>query len=162
MGLREEKSREEKKKEEIPPNPQRGDGGELIACQAFVSEWNLTPGTVSCRSVTNKRVRAFTARIRDPAWAWRDALAKFPLRCFGESDDWKPDIDWFLKPDSVLKIIEGKYDWEKSNGSGNNADQRPTKFDANIATIADWAKNRGDGQGVCESDRESVCVEANN
>jgi hypothetical protein len=22
---------------------------------------------------------------------------------------WKADIDWFLKPESVMKIIEGKY-----------------------------------------------------
>ena len=116
-----EKRREEKilNTEERPPNPQRGDGGELLAAQQFVNEWNLTPGTVHCRTVTDKRVRAFAARIRDPAWVWREALAKFPLKCFGESNDWKPDIDWFLRPDSVLKVIEGKYDWKKEHGNGN-------------------------------------------
>lgn len=39
-------------------------------------------------------------------------MRKFPLRCFADGG-WRPDLDWLLRPDSVLSILEGKYDWDK-------------------------------------------------
>jgi hypothetical protein len=68
--------------------------------------------------MTPKLIAALAARCRDPIWRqlWRQALCKLPQSSFlrGERPrdgrDWRADIDWFLKPDSVSKILEGKYD----------------------------------------------------
>ena len=86
----------------------------------FVAAWNATRGVRKSAkpNLTPSRRRSFRARARDPTWDWRAALAKFPLPCpNGHPDGWLPDLDWFLRPDSVLKIIEGKYDWTRAAGS---------------------------------------------
>jgi hypothetical protein len=82
----------------------------------FVERWNATPGVVKASKPTQKRRNAWRARCRDPDWreSWRRALAKFPLKMTaGRQNGWLPDIEWFLKPDTVTKILEGKYDWSK-------------------------------------------------
>lgn len=80
--------------------------------------WNKSPGTQQCRSASADRLRKFSTRLKDPIFAesWREALTKFPLPMFdrppsgnGEKD-WIPNIDWFLRPGTVLQIVEGKYD----------------------------------------------------
>ncbi len=84
----------------------------------FVSVWNSAEGVIANRGQTlnDKRRRSFRARIRGPDWDWEAAIAKFPLKCFAnDPDPWRPDVDWFLKPDSVQKILEGKYDWSKGD-----------------------------------------------
>lgn len=82
----------------------------------FISTWNASPGVVRVRSMTDKRIKQLRARLSDSRWDWRAALEKFPLKCFADDPSgWKPDIDWILSPDSVNKILEGKYDWSKGN-----------------------------------------------
>lgn len=86
----------------------------------FLESWNAAPGVVRNRGSTlsDKRRKSLKVRIRDPSWDWKAALAKFPLLCFEDDPDgWRPDMDWFLKPDSVQKVLEGKYDWRKSSGN---------------------------------------------
>ena len=78
--------------------------------------WNSTSGVCKARMpVSPERSRIVRARLRDSKWDWRAALAKFPLKCFGDGD-WKPDLEWFIRKESVTKILEGKYDWSKTNG----------------------------------------------
>lgn len=85
-----------------------------------LAAWNATPGVLQARRIVGKRQTHLAARLRDSAWDWRAALAKFPLKCFsGEPDGWRPNIDWFLRPDTVTAILEGKYDWSKANGKSN-------------------------------------------
>jgi hypothetical protein len=84
----------------------------------FLETWNETASFSPARSMTPKLIAALAARCRDPIWRqlWRQALCKLPQSSFlrGERPrdgrDWRADIDWFLKPDSVSKILEGKYD----------------------------------------------------
>lgn len=112
-GTRGEERREEKSKVKNPPTPHDSDL-EL----EFLKDWNSTDGirkNIKAGALSEKRRKAFRVRIRDPAWDWKAALAKFPLMCFQDNDDqWRPTIDWFLKPDSVQKILEGNYDWTKT------------------------------------------------
>jgi hypothetical protein len=60
-------------------------------------------------------------RINDEFFAanWKtamDKISKIPF-CMGQNDrGWKASFDWFLTPDAVVKIIEGKYDALKING----------------------------------------------
>lgn len=100
--------------------------------ERFVEIWNGTAGVARCTAVTAKRAKHIKARAAETIeldgerLGWLDALervakAKFPLPCTrGSPDAWKPDADWILRPDSITRIIEGKYDWRKSderNGS---------------------------------------------
>lgn len=135
-------------------------GGELLKAQDFVLNWNMTQGVRLCSKVTPKRIKSFAIRSRDPTWDWKTALGKFPLKCFTEGD-WKPDIDWFLRPDSVLSILEGKYDWEKNNG-GNNGTQtkRPNQFESNVGALERFVQRHSGGSG--ESTGAPVCIEADN
>lgn len=83
----------------------------------LLAVWNATPGTIKARVVRGTREKIARARLSDPEWTWREALAKFPLRlCQSDPGGWQPDLDWFLRPESVNRILEGKYDWEKANG----------------------------------------------
>lgn len=96
-----------------PPEPESDPPDEI----EFLEAWNAAEGNVKARlPLSAARKRTFRVRIRDPAWDWRAAIAKFPLKLVATAgaDGWKPDLDWFLRPDSVTKILEGKYDWSKN------------------------------------------------
>jgi hypothetical protein len=95
----------------------------------FLEIWNRAKGASGIRELSDKRLASLEARLKETIGdvPWLEVLEKavaenFPLKCFGD-DGWKPDGDWILKPDSLLKVIEGKYDWVK-NGSANNGDPR--------------------------------------
>lgn len=66
--------------------------------------------------VTDKRRKALQQRWKDPWWRenWQTALERAAQSPFlrGETSDrgWKLTLDFFLKPDSVAKILEGTYD----------------------------------------------------
>ena len=78
-----------------------------------LDEFNKAFG-LSCR-MTKNREKALRARLADPWWAanWRAALERGCKSAFlhGENDrGWKADFEFFIRPDSVTKILEGKYD----------------------------------------------------
>jgi hypothetical protein len=74
----------------------------------FIRRWNLLQGV-------NRRTRndldmtlrkALENRLCDPQWDWKQAFGMFPL----PSDlSWTPNLTWFLKPDSVSKILDGSF-----------------------------------------------------
>ena len=82
-----------------------------------VETWNKTTGTRPIRAMNAKRTKILKSRLSDKSWDWQAALAKFPLRCYADDPNgWQPEFDWFLRPGTVLAILEGKYDWSKANG----------------------------------------------
>ena len=65
--------------------------------------------------MTDKRRHALRSRLKDAWWAenWREALERATDMPFlhGENErGWRADLDWFLKPDSATRIMEGKYE----------------------------------------------------
>ena len=82
--------------------------------------WNALEGFPECRQIGPGRISSVRARLRDAGWfdSVPDALAKMAASdfCRGKSDrgDWVATFDWFLKPDSLNRVLEGKYD----NASG--------------------------------------------
>jgi hypothetical protein len=73
-------------------------------------------------NVTDERKRALKVRMNTAIFRdnWQIALAKIPESNFmrGNNDrGWKADIDWFLSPKSLPKILEGKYDNKKKTGA---------------------------------------------
>jgi hypothetical protein len=68
-----------------------------------------------CLVVSDKRRRLLEVRLRDSFFIsnWQAAILKIPQSDFlkGNSErGWKASFDWFIQPDSVAKIMEGKYD----------------------------------------------------
>jgi len=104
-----EQDQENKTKEQ---DPKQASNGAAPTIQMVVEEFNLVSGK-NCR-ITESRKKAFRTRIRDPWWCsnWQaaiDALGKSPF-CLGENKNgWTADLTWFLKPDSVSNLLEGKY-----------------------------------------------------
>jgi hypothetical protein len=86
-----------------------------ITPDEFMAAWNAKVVLTPCRKMTNSRKKALRTRLADPTWAssWRDALnraATSPF-CRGENDRrWKANVEWFLRPDTVTRILEGQYD----------------------------------------------------
>lgn len=117
-------SKTEAKRKQIPEDESEdGDVGEIELENEVVSAWNSAQGVrVSMLPVSEKRRKSLRARLSEPAWreTWRSAIEKFPLKCFIGNDDWKPDFEWFVRPDTVRAILEGKYDWSKTNGKPTN------------------------------------------
>jgi hypothetical protein len=91
----------------------------------------------------------------------KDALAKFPLRCFqDQADPWRPDVDWFLKPDSVAHILEGKYDWSRSHET-TTQDQpgrvrEAGRYEGISRYVASEAGDDGPGMPVVAGDLEDL------
>lgn len=106
-----------------PPLPSEeiaapGQSGNDAPCQQeFLDAWNAlasAKGLAKANAMTSARTKALRVRCKDGRWleGWREALARVastPFLCGANERGWKADIDWFLKPDSVTKILEGKY-----------------------------------------------------
>lgn len=87
-----------------------GDG-----CADVVALWNSRNELPSVRSVTNGRRKHINARLSEPFFRdnWQVAIHRLLQSPFltGTNDrGWRADFDWFMKPDSVPRIMEGKYD----------------------------------------------------
>ena len=83
-----------------------------------VQTWNSMETLPKCMAVTEKRCRAIKSRILEPFFNenWKPSLDKIKASsfCQGKNDrGWKANFDWFLKPDSVPRIMEGTYDDKK-------------------------------------------------
>lgn len=82
----------------------------------IVEAWNAhSPVLPKCLMISDKRHIKLMARLREPFFVenWREALSRVRASsfcCGGNDRGWKSDFDWFLQPDVVLKIMEGKYD----------------------------------------------------
>jgi hypothetical protein len=80
-----------------------------------LSLWNSRNELAKVRSVTQNRKRAIKARMNDPFFRqnWKEAFQRMlesPFLTGTNDKGWRADFDWFIKPDSVPRIMEGKYD----------------------------------------------------
>ena len=98
-----------------PGKPTRPDPWTEQIERAFVKAWNGQAGLVKVQGETLTQTRRAILRQRLRSEGWRDqcreAIAKFPLAQWPEgSDGWRPTIEWFLRADTVTRILEGEYD----------------------------------------------------
>lgn len=150
---RTEQRREEKKEEDTPPplavlsadadmtEPEHSDS--VTAAQFVLASWN-TVGPVKCSRLNDKLRGTVKARLRVPWWSerWLQALEKIPDCPFLNGDGqrgWKADFAWFLKPNSVQEILDGKYDLQRRTlpiaSAGNG------RFERTISACEDFAAN---------------------
>jgi biotin operon repressor len=92
-----------------------------LSLEKLVSCWNQIEGVEGCRKITANRRRAFRARTREAGWLddVPEALQRIGASsfCRGRNDrGWRAGIDWFLRPDTLTKILEGKYTDRNGNG----------------------------------------------
>jgi hypothetical protein len=105
----------------------------LALANTIVGEWNMIDGVTVCRAVTPARRKRIADRMRDAFFKdnWREAIDKIrTLKCLQGANDqnWRADIDWFIRPDTVAKVLEGKYDnWKPT---ATNHDKRKSSNDS--------------------------------
>ena len=96
--------------------------------EEFAASWNALPADSrkAVRAMNRGRVDQLRRRMQDATWRenWREALAAVPSSpfCRGENRrGWTANVDWFLRPGTVLKLVEGQYDGdgpgERSGGA---------------------------------------------
>lgn len=98
------------------------DGKGKLTPQGLFEMWNdLAHPTLSrAMKLTSDRRSKIVARLReypDPEF-WKDAITQINTSkfCLGQvqitgnrSKPWTADFDWFIKPGTAIKLIEGKY-----------------------------------------------------
>lgn len=90
--------------------------GSTKAEQELVDLWNALPEPFpKIRRMNGPRKKTLRARLKDPEWRkdFKEALERVPRAKFlaGHNDrGWVADIEFFLRPGTVDKILEGKYD----------------------------------------------------
>lgn len=85
-------------------------------------------GNPAIKKITGQRMKACSARLRDDGLdAICKAIDRIPGSDFlsGRKGDWRADIDFLLRPDSVTKILEGKYDPPSSRAATGQASSTP-------------------------------------
>lgn len=112
---------EERRGEEIRGDKKKASPLSPPATLAEILEaWNKTAeksGLPKCLLISDKRRRFLNSRLKDGFWCqnWQAALVRvskspFLLGTSENSRGWKASFDWFITPDAVAKVMEGKYD----------------------------------------------------
>lgn len=91
--------------------------GEII--DLITTRWNAIKGVQPIRFWSEKRKTHLRARLKNNDWLDHalEALKQLPKCKFllGHNEEkWRASIDWFLRPDSILRILEGGYRGGKS------------------------------------------------
>jgi hypothetical protein len=90
-----------------------------------VRAWNSWDGVCHVETpLRGKRERTLNARLREPRWreSWAVALARCRANAFFAGDNergWRATLDWFIRPDTVAKILEGQYERSHANQPRN-------------------------------------------
>lgn len=120
-----------------------------------------------CLIVSDARRRKLEARFRDAFFSanWQPALEKLQSStfCKGKNErGWVATFDWFIQPDTVPKIMEGKYDDRKGThqqlnkrnvgvagaGQDDYAAAAKRKVERQVAEAANRQPPQAQGNGV--------------
>lgn len=77
--------------------------------------WNDNKNLPAVKAMSNARTQKLNARRKDPFWVENlpsaiERICKSGF-CTGTNDrNWRADFDFILQPDTVAKVMEGKYD----------------------------------------------------
>lgn len=137
------------KTDSYPYNPPEGeteqqkeskprDSSESEYCKMVANSYNtICSNLTKVQKVTEKRKRAIKKAKKDieefGGWdKFFSCVASSRFLNGQNKDGWKADFDWLLKPDKMIKIIEGGYQ------TGN----APKKADSNIPDIDDYSEDK--------------------
>ena len=110
-----------KKKPSDSDSDSDSDSKDTHTAESVVEYFNESFGTRS--TLTASRKAKLKTRLAEKSWRenWRHAIDKGKTSEFllgSGPTGWKMDIDFFIKPDSVAKILEGKYDSNEKSKPG--------------------------------------------
>lgn len=107
---------QDKDKDKVKVKDKKGGVGGNKTQHPLEELWNAESGNLpKVRGLGGQRRKHADARLAehsDPEY-WRSVLARIRASdfCTGRNDrGWKADFDWFVKPETHLKVLEGKYD----------------------------------------------------
>lgn len=119
----------------------------------LVVAWNRCVGLAPITSMTAKRKTALRARSRDPIFRdnWQAAIQRVGTTvfcCGGGPRGWRADVDWFLRPDTIVQIMEGKYDDRDTNGNNGGGvsshrgiSSEEARLQRSLQACEDFARN---------------------
>jgi hypothetical protein len=95
----------------LSPNEQKRND----AVDQFFKMWNGIPGFRNCLNLDNSRKSKLRSRLNEPFFAanWTKAIQRAAKSDFlvGKNDrGWRANVEWFLRPVTVSRILEGEYD----------------------------------------------------
>lgn len=108
-----------------PEKPKSLKASRADALPPLAALWNATvgpamPKVVGCSS-TRRRLAEARWRDKPDGAYWGTIMARIATSgfCNGKNDrGWKATFDWFIRPETQHKILEGHYD-NRTGGSGN-------------------------------------------
>ena len=126
-------TRESGRKETPPVSPSEGEAGSApsfsnpkahfsklerireFQIKGVFELWNSLSQLTRAATITPNRVRQLRKLLDDPFWRTHccegiQRAAASPFLTGNGSQGWRATFDWFLRGDSLLKIIEGAYD----------------------------------------------------
>jgi hypothetical protein len=106
-----------------------------IAIKEVFDSWNKLDQLPKCLIVSDKRRQRLRVRLNEQFFKenWREAMCRISASAFliGENDTgWKASFDWFIQPDSVAKIMEGKYHGKPKDNQRTGPDRNAGTFNA--------------------------------
>lgn len=147
---REEKSREEDKEcltDTLPAAPREASTTEI---QVVVDAWNMIGKPFAMVSrIANRRRAAVKNRLADDWWRerWRDGMERIrgsPFCRGGGEQGWVATFDWFVRPDTLMKVLEGQYDAREAGTRGSGSTHRPSSAEVrergNVEAIAGFLR----------------------
>lgn len=119
----------------VSPNGETAHGEAAATLDELIDAWNKVPDVRHAKAKADSRRKALGARNRDSFWRenWRAALDRIARSSFcrgGGEKGWRPDIDWFLRPGTVARTMEGIYDDRPSRRKQPGFDGRFRPVDA--------------------------------
>ncbi len=130
-----------------PAKPDSINPGDLVVA------WNRCVGLAPITSMTVNRKKSLRARSRDPIFRdnWQAAIQRVGTTvfcCGGGPRGWRADVDWFLRPDTIVQIMEGKYDDRDANGNNGGGvsvhrgiSSEEARLQRSLQACEDFARN---------------------
>ena len=138
-----------------------GDERELPVADMVLNAWNRLAekkGLVKARRLNPTRRTALRSRLKDKGWDWRKAITRLEARLpdleaiknhqaqrgflqGGEgarqnaAGRWRADIEFFLRPATVDKILEGNYDVLKETGVSTKGSRMASRRPGSTRTV---------------------------
>jgi len=97
-----------------PMSPSEGEA------QSVVTYWNSFSQLPAAKILTQGRARNLRKRLADPFWRehWRQGIQRVESSAFltgSGPKGWRATLDWFIRADSLAKILEGAYGNQSSS-----------------------------------------------
>jgi len=120
---------------EVKQPPHTARGAEVVeeirlSWNKLASECDLTP----CRTISTGRRTHLNKRLKEADWldSWQQAMEHLKgIKWIRGSatNGWKANFDWFIRPDTVAKILEGAHD-DRETGKPKTFDEKRDLYQA--------------------------------